>query len=232
MKKNNSAFTLIELLVVITIIAILASIALPVFNGVTERANQTKDLSNSKQIAIAMKLFASDNNGLFPSKAPDVDYNSAPDTLPATSNDAFWWLFPAYLQSEDVFAVGGSKWSPSNPDNQLDPVGGGTRSLTMGAGENNYAYVAGLTDTSNSAFPLLADGFKPADIIYDTSKSLKGGVWAAKRAIVAFCDGSAQIMKVDPVTFFVKRPDGTNLFASGANWLDATANPVLNPDTP
>ena len=57
MKKTTSAFTLIELLVVITIIAILASIALPVFNGVTERANQTKDLSNAKQIGIALKLF-------------------------------------------------------------------------------------------------------------------------------------------------------------------------------
>ena len=33
MKKNIAGFTLIELLVVITIIAILASIALPVFNG-------------------------------------------------------------------------------------------------------------------------------------------------------------------------------------------------------
>ena len=70
MKKPHSAFTLIELLVVITIIAILASIALPVFNGVTERANQTKDLSNAKQIGLALKLFASDNNGAFPSKAP------------------------------------------------------------------------------------------------------------------------------------------------------------------
>ena len=68
MKNPHSAFTLIELLVVITIIAILASIALPVFNGVTERANQTKDLSNAKQIGLALKLFASDNNGAFPSK--------------------------------------------------------------------------------------------------------------------------------------------------------------------
>ena len=68
MKNSHSAFTLIELLVVITIIAILASIALPVFNGVTERANQTKDLSNAKQIGLALKLFASDNNGAFPSK--------------------------------------------------------------------------------------------------------------------------------------------------------------------
>ncbi len=233
MKANSPAFTLIELLVVITIIAVLASIALPVFNGVTERANQTKDLANAKQIGVALKLFATDNNGVFPSKAPAADYNSAPDTLPTLSNDALWWLFPSYLQSEDIFAVGGSKWSPKNPDNKIDAPGSSSRTDTLKAGENNYAYVAGLTDTSNSAFPLLADGFSSTTpITYETNKSVKGGIWAAKKAIVVFCDGSGQIMKVDPTSHTVKRPTGENLFASGTDWLDGTANPVLNPDTP
>src|SRR5439155_9823895 len=112
MKKNLSGFTLIELLVVITIIAVLASIALPVFNGVTERANQTKDLSNAKQIGLALKLFATDNNGAFPTRVPGLDYNAAAAlTSTNVSNDAFWWLFPSYLQSEDNFTVAGSAWT-------------------------------------------------------------------------------------------------------------------------
>ena len=122
MKKNQSAFTLIELLVVITIIAILASIALPVFNGVTERANQTKDLSNAKQIGLAARLFAADNNGDFPSKKPGPDYTTATAlAVGDKSNDAFWWLFPNYLQSEDIFVIGGSKWS-TGADNKIDPA--------------------------------------------------------------------------------------------------------------
>ncbi|MEY2540556.1 MAG: type pilus assembly protein PilA, partial [Verrucomicrobiota bacterium] len=52
--KNTHGFTLIELLIVITIIAVLASIALPAYNGVKERGDQTKDLSNAKQVALAL----------------------------------------------------------------------------------------------------------------------------------------------------------------------------------
>src|SRR6266576_4265783 len=106
MKINNkvsSAFTLIELLVVIAIIAILASIALPVFSSVQERGKQTKDMSNGKQIALGLKQFAVDHNGVFPNKKPDVvstDYDSGATVLAGGtdfSNDAFWWLFPTYL---------------------------------------------------------------------------------------------------------------------------------------
>src|SRR5438132_4242752 len=64
--KTSSAFTLIELLVVIAIIAVLASLALPVFSSVQARAQQTKDLSNAKQIGLACKLFAGDHDGRFP----------------------------------------------------------------------------------------------------------------------------------------------------------------------
>src|SRR5947207_6966508 len=107
-KTFSSAFTLIELLVVITIIAILASIALPVFSSVQERGKQTEDMSNGKQIALGLKQFAIDHNGTFPNKVPDVvstDYDAGATPLAARSfsNDAFWWLFPTYLTSEDIF---------------------------------------------------------------------------------------------------------------------------------
>src|SRR5213592_3243376 len=82
--KNIKAFTLIELLIVVTIIAVLASIALPAFNGVKERGDQTKDLSNAKQVALALRQFAIDNNGSYPSKPPAADYSAATGT-PTTS---------------------------------------------------------------------------------------------------------------------------------------------------
>jgi len=237
-KNNFSAFTLIELLVVISIIAILASVALPAFIGVQERSYQTKDLSNIKQIGLSLKQFATDNNGAFPNKQPGADYATAADLAAGSfSNDAFWWLFPNYLTTEDIFVVPGSKYTPTNPNNTLDPAGAAARVQTLAAGECAYSYLTALVDTDNASFPLVADGWitpvaNPPT--YDTSKSNKGGVWAAKRAIVLFCDASAQNMKVDPATLTVLRPGHAySLFDNNAGvpadpWL-VPANIQLDP---
>ena len=244
-KAAAAGFTLIELLIVITIIAVLAGIALPAYNGVKERGDQTKDLSNAKQIAFALRQFAVDHNGAYPAKGPAATYDDPGATTLAAgafSNDAFWWLFPnggesGYLQNEQIFAVTGSAYTKSTPDNRLDASNDATRNNTLRAGENSYAYVSGLTDTSNSTFPLLADGFIPGGTTYDASKANPGGVWAAKKAIVVFCDSSGQIMRVDPTSRQVQRTTAAgkaNLFADtgDGSWVGTATTPVLNPQPP
>ena len=59
-------FTLIELLVVIAIIAVLAAILLPTLFAARERANQTKCMSNMRNLAIALNEYADSNRGRFP----------------------------------------------------------------------------------------------------------------------------------------------------------------------
>ena len=56
-------FTLIELLVVIAIIGILAGMLFPVFANAREKARQTACMASIKQLAIAVMMYAEDNDG-------------------------------------------------------------------------------------------------------------------------------------------------------------------------
>lgn len=66
MKPNRRAFTLVELLVVIAILALLAAILLPVFATVRGKARQAGCQSSLRQIGLAIQMYASDYDGLFP----------------------------------------------------------------------------------------------------------------------------------------------------------------------
>ncbi len=58
--KRTPGFTLIELLIAIAIIAILSATLFPVFAQAREQARTTACLSNTKQIALAFKMYAQD----------------------------------------------------------------------------------------------------------------------------------------------------------------------------
>jgi prepilin-type N-terminal cleavage/methylation domain-containing protein len=64
--RNRSGFTLIELLVVIAIIAVLAAILFPVFSQAREKARQTACLSNAKQLALGVLMYAQDYDETLP----------------------------------------------------------------------------------------------------------------------------------------------------------------------
>ncbi len=70
------AFTLIELLVVIAVIAILAALLMPVVSKAKNSAQGAMCLNCGKQLMLAMTLYTSENNDLFPPN-PD-DGNTVP----------------------------------------------------------------------------------------------------------------------------------------------------------
>jgi prepilin-type N-terminal cleavage/methylation domain-containing protein len=64
--KKSSGFTIVELLIVVVVIAILATITVVSYNGVTQRATQSSMQSSARQIADRIELYNLDN-GSYPS---------------------------------------------------------------------------------------------------------------------------------------------------------------------
>lgn len=64
--SGKRGFTLVELLVVIAIIAVLAAVLFPVFARVKERGRAIGCMSNSRQIGIAIGLYAAENRDRYP----------------------------------------------------------------------------------------------------------------------------------------------------------------------
>src|SRR5450759_194666 len=104
MRKNG--FTLIELLVVIAIIAILAAILFPVFAQARAKARGAACLSNIKQIALGMTMYAQDYDETFPQWKWDQSWNGGIGSPGGPTNDAtsIWWnaIYP-YVKNVQVF---------------------------------------------------------------------------------------------------------------------------------
>jgi len=80
MKHTPSrAFTLVELLVVITIIAVLAGLAVPVVRTALQKSKETESAAHLRQLALGMLAHAGDNDGrLMATVAPgNVQWNKS-----------------------------------------------------------------------------------------------------------------------------------------------------------
>ena len=104
-----AGFTLMELLVVIAIIAILAALLLPVLSSAKERGRRIQCLNNTRQIGLAMHMYASDNRDLL----PDCTTNN-----PRFFGSYWPWDLNTnvVMELQDRNLVRNTFYCPSNPD--------------------------------------------------------------------------------------------------------------------
>ena len=221
MKKNTAGFTLIELLVVIGIIAMLAALSLPVYNSVMLNAAMTDDLNNARQVGIGLKMLAQDNDGNYPSGT-----NIYGDQI-VTSNDAFRSLIPNYIDNEKVFTVARAKVG-STADNKTSPT-----SEILKPGENAFAYIEGLSTSSNSNWPLIVDETDGTGV-YNNIETNLGGTWKGTKAVVVHTDSSAAMVPLlgtSPGRYIPRFDDSTQNALSVAGYMGTGAK-LLEPAQP
>ncbi len=174
----SRAFTLIELLVVISIIGILASLAFPAFQAALRMAHLARATANARQIGIGLITYAADHEGAFPTVDPQTGQPFA------SSNAAFRELVPEYIDDESIFAERSSSVGPK-ADHVTEPP-----EEVLKPGEVHFAYIAGLSTSSKSYWPLVVDG-TDGNGYYVRDSSRPGGTWEGRKAVAVTVGGSA-----------------------------------------
>lgn len=217
MKNNPRGFTLIELLVVIAIIAILAAILFPVFARAKAAAKNTVCLSNARQVAMSVTMYATDNDDTMPIF---YAYNSQPPSGQPGHKGVELLLLP-YCKNKDVFR---SPVDNGGPYLASDVPGAGTYWEAYGssyrfthclfttvAGEssqnNNVYAVTRIVNMGSIEYPaesraMRAEMFPFFSREYDKDCSRYGydcpapwnyyKEWSATGGSMIFCDGHAK----------------------------------------
>ncbi|MDF1738162.1 MAG: type II secretion system protein [Verrucomicrobiales bacterium] len=181
--RKTSAFSLIELMTVISIMAVLATVTFPVVKTAMTSGQMARATADARSIVMGLRARAADNGGMFPAGENDYEEDIT------SSNDAFRSLLPDYIDSEQIFVQTRSARGKS-ADNRFDEPAD-----ILQPGENHYAYISGLTDTSRTGWPLVVDGTNGSGY-YVKDVGQKGGCWEARKAIVAYVGGSAEAIRL------------------------------------
>ena len=214
---RNAGFTRKELFFAIFVVVVFVGLGPFVLSSAKKKGRMTDSLNIAKSIETALKMYAGNADGRFPFARLDGTPLGPNDS----SNRALENLMPKYDTFKNLFFNKASAWCRSPAvDTSADLY-------ILKRGQNDWNYVAGLTETSDARWPLIATATISAkDPTYTNDVDAKGGVWGGTDVIIGYVDGSAKLLSGNEMNLsnktktFVKRADsGANMLIVTPEWL-------------
>jgi len=179
-----SRWSLGIVIIVILVGILIVFLAIPTQDVISDKSNQMKATSNCRQIIMAMKAYAADHNGKYPTGR--------------TANEVFRELVRAdILQDERIFGSPLSRFVPDK-DVGLAP----DFAKAVGPGENHWMMLGGLRDDSLAIAPVVFENSLEASWppIWDGSPyegiRKRGQTWKGGRIVVGTNDGSVVVERL------------------------------------
>lgn len=175
-KLKANSFTLVELLVVISIIGLLAGLAVPAIQGGLDKAKQGVDVSNARQLGIIFFSEANDNNGIYRANSDLTNTQAAGDFLTIVKSMVSNGLIttPKILSGQGAIPA--------------------TSTNNIAAGNIAFAYVVGLTTSDDGNMPLILT--KGPSSLSSSNIALQDSYpWKRKGLVVYRVGNSAEFIK-------------------------------------
>ncbi len=102
LRKNQGGFTLVELMIVVIIVGILAAVAIPMYQGATERAKASEAVAALGTIRGAMRVFYAEHGTYVGTGVAIGDLVTAAGVLDVTDNDLMGRYFSSACYTFDA----------------------------------------------------------------------------------------------------------------------------------
>src|SRR6266404_2763296 len=198
--KYSRAFTLMEILVVGAIIIILAALAVPAFTRALESAKATKDLSNLRQIGMAMQTLLNDNDQLLPVTA----------TWPGISTSTTPVLYQKYIATRRVFQSPFDKRTPAENDtapvsysintNMYIKLGANPNILKVVSPSSTFLMAPKYTGNPGSSASWTGTTTSAPDLPVGAPAETTGTHSKGRQINVLFCDWHTETLSFGPGT--------------------------------